>query len=430
MSQTTTRAQQQPAGLDLPVERLRAQLAPSCAPGCARRSTTIASPTSHCAARSQPRLRTQRLAIPPLAQLGHVVGRRAAPATTRPPAWPAPAGRGPAAGRASRRSAPRPTGSVSRPAPVSGTTSSSPPPSQHATTGTPGHQRLRRGEAEALALGRERASGRRGRGNPATSAGGTAPAKRTNGAMPSRSTWRSSAARSGPSPTMVSGRSWPHDARNAVVSIARWIRFCAVSRATTTAPPPPVVQGQARLSTGIGWTCAGGDVAAGGGLDPARQLAGDGGDDPRAREHRPRQPARQPGAPEQRGVGAVHGEHQRRRSGGAARPAGTHQCAWTRSAPAATSSRAAAPERPPEPGERPPAARAPGARPPWCPGRRGSRAGPTRSAPGARARRRPPPPRPAPRRSARRPAPRRPRRTSAAARVPRNAPDRSPGQRG
>jgi hypothetical protein len=34
------------------------------------------------------------------------------------------------------------------------------------------------------------------------------------------------------------------------------IRFCAVSRAITTAPPPPVVQGQPLLSTGMGWTCA------------------------------------------------------------------------------------------------------------------------------------------------------------------------------
>ena len=46
-------------------------------------------------------------------------------------------------------------GSVRRPAPDSGTTSSTPPPSQHATTGTPAHQRLGGSEAEALALRRK-----------------------------------------------------------------------------------------------------------------------------------------------------------------------------------------------------------------------------------------------------------------------------------
>ncbi len=47
-------------------------------------------------------------------------------------------------------------GRVSRPAPASGTTSRTPPPSQHATTGTPAHQRLRSEPGRSLPLGRER----------------------------------------------------------------------------------------------------------------------------------------------------------------------------------------------------------------------------------------------------------------------------------
>ena len=78
-------------------------------------------------------------------------------------------------------------GSVSRPAPDSGTTSRTPPPSQHATTGTP--------HISASAGARPNPSPCAGKimtsalaRNPATSGGGTAPAKVTNGAMPSRST--------------------------------------------------------------------------------------------------------------------------------------------------------------------------------------------------------------------------------------------------
>ena len=61
------------------------------------------------AARSHGLLRTQGLAIPPLAQSRPRGPARAARATTRRPAWPAPGARDPAADRGSRRSAPRPT---------------------------------------------------------------------------------------------------------------------------------------------------------------------------------------------------------------------------------------------------------------------------------------------------------------------------------
>ena len=76
-----------------------------------------------------------------------------------------------------------------------------------------------------------------------------------------------------------------------MVSMARLIRFCGVSRETTMAPPPPVVQGQPlavhrhRLDVRVG------DVAAGGVLHPAGELAGDRGHDRRPREDRAREPA-------------------------------------------------------------------------------------------------------------------------------------------
>ena len=171
-------------------------------------------------------------------------------------------------------------------------------------------------------------------------------------------------------------------------------------------PPPPVVQGQVSVSTGIGCTCLRGDVTAGGVLHPGRELAGDGGDDARAREHRTREPARQPGGAKQRRVGAVHGEHERnagrRGEPGRHPPVRVDQVGAARPLPRGRRAEARARVR------RAPASRpAPGARPPWCHGRPGSRGGGTRSARDGRARRRPLPRRPAPRRSARRPARRR-----------------------
>ena len=73
-------------------------------------------------------------------------------------------------------------------------------------------------------------------------------------------------------------------------------RFCGVSRLTITAPPPPVVQGRPLLSTGMGCTCAGATKRPDAVLDPARQLAGDGGDDLRAAVHGPGQAPRDAGS--------------------------------------------------------------------------------------------------------------------------------------
>ncbi len=139
---------------------------------------------------------------------------------------------------------------------------------------------------------------------------------------------------------MVSGRSWPQDARNAVVSIARWIRFWAVSLATTTAPPPPVVHGQSPLSTGIGCTCAAAmwrPVAFWTQPASSRETAvtivarpNTGRASRRASRDVRRSAASVPWTV--RIIGAPFGT---------AMPAGTHQWAWIRSAPAASSSLAA-----------------------------------------------------------------------------------------
>ena len=104
------RAQHDPARLELPLERLRAELGPSCGPGCAagepddrerRRST--APPRIHGATHPAPRDTSPR-------RSRRRARARAGPATIRPPAGRAPGGRDRAAGRGSRRSSPRATG--------------------------------------------------------------------------------------------------------------------------------------------------------------------------------------------------------------------------------------------------------------------------------------------------------------------------------
>ncbi len=101
------RAQHQPAGLDPPLQRLRSQLGPVAqqASGGEPDDGEADEPLR----RPQPRPTHPgpRDTIPRTARPR--ARARAGRATIRPPAWRAPCGRGPAAGRASRRSAPRPT---------------------------------------------------------------------------------------------------------------------------------------------------------------------------------------------------------------------------------------------------------------------------------------------------------------------------------
>ena len=238
--------------------------------------------------------------------------------------------------------------------------------------GHAGHQRLGGHQAEPLALRRKDHEVRLRQ--VARALRPRRPRRRscTNGPTPSFSTRRSSAPRSGPSPTMVSGRSWPQEARNGD-GLDRQAH--PLLRGEPRDDHRPAAAGGPRVVAAVHrhrLHVRGVHEPSGAGLHPAGQLAGDRGHHARALEDRPGEGSRDAGASKQRRVGAVDGEDARRAlgEGQAARhpPVGVEEVGARLGFLAG-----GAPERAPEAGERAEARRAPAAPPAWFRGRPASR---------------------------------------------------------